>query len=86
MALAHCVFGIGNLNGFKCIVTQSSNFIIIFFIQPMTPKANEARTGKNECLKILGIIYCKSRSLLLHGRWLLYVRQKSNLYVFNALI
>ena len=47
MALAHCVFGIGNLYGFKRIVIQNSNFIMKSFIHPMKVVAGKKRVAHN---------------------------------------
>ena len=73
--------GIINLCGLELIVIQNSNLMTTFFnLYFDTPKA----AGKNGFL-IIFIKACKRVSLLVHGRWLLYVQQKSNLYFFNAL-
>ena len=53
---------IDNVFGFELLVTQSSNFTMTFFIQPIQTKA-----GKKEFLKIF-IKACKSARLLVHGR------------------
>ena len=78
---AEVALGIINLLGFELLGTQSKNFMIHFFISTIN---TTVYAGKKELLKIF-IKACKSARLLVHGRWLLYVQQKSNLYFFNAL-
>ena len=53
----------------------TSNSIINFSISTIN---TTVYAGKKELLKIF-IKACKSARLLVHGRWLLYVQQKSNL-------
>ena len=73
---------IENRFGFKLMVTLISNSMINYSISTINTKVIEG--GRSPGFQTIFIKACKSTGLLVHGRWLLYVQKKSNLYFFDS--